>query len=266
MSHSDLMDVFGMYTPTELCIDKLCPSMQQYVKTCMQYTDAKPGFLLTAWLPFVAVNISNKAYMYNNSSKIYANIWSCIIGPSSVSRKSTSLTYASYTIKPHEAEMLNKPVKEYEQGTLVLNGTTLSKLMTYLSMNPGRVFLHHEISSWLNEMNKPYNAGYRQIITELFDGVNRTISNRDRTEKIVEPSLSIASATTEGWLFRYLTDSVDQMSGFMQRMLFYVVKNVDLNSLKLDNIDGRDLAVKLPEKNPTGFSVRLNQSGRTNVK
>ena len=156
--HKDLIALFGRRPSVVLEEGMLPPMFRRYLGLATSYTDARPGLLLTAWLPFCAVNLGNRVYMVSNSTRIYPNIWSCVIGPSSVSRKSTALRYAGYTVQPYEKALAEGSLDEYEQNTLILTGTTLSKLMSYLAINPSRLFVHNEIAAWLHEMQKSYNA------------------------------------------------------------------------------------------------------------
>jgi len=242
---TELIALFGKPRAAELDQSQLPDFLKRYLELASAYTDARPGLLLTAFLPFCAVNLGNRVHMFNNSMRIFPNIWSCVIGPSSVSRKTTALRYGGYTLEPHEAALREAALETYEERTLVLNGCTLSKLMSYLAANSTRLFVHNEISGWLHEMAKSFNAGYKQTITELFDGVDRAIANRERTERINRPALSIAAASTEGWLFRGLMDGTEQLGGFLQRMLFYVVRNVKLDEINLTTLAASDLEERL---------------------
>ena len=56
------------------------------------------------------------------------------------------------------------------------------------------------------------------------------------------PALSIAAASTEGWLYKNVIDASDQMSGFMQRMIYYVVKHIPFEEISLEHRDGNNLA------------------------
>lgn len=238
---SELVALFGKKRSEALDLDRLPPFLRDYARTAGRFTDARSGLLLTAWLPFIAVNIGNRAYMVNNSTRVYPNIWSCLIGPSSVSRKTTALRYAEYTLRPHEAALDIAPLDYYEAKTLILTGVTLSKLMSLLALSSTRLFVHNELSAWLAEMNKHFNQGYKQAITEIYDGVDKTVSNQTRTERIRKPAFSVATATTEAWLYKNIRDSGDQLGGFLQRFIFYVVRNVDLAEIDLNTRSGAEL-------------------------
>ncbi len=241
----ELLDLFGKPRPVPLKEDCLPPILREYLDLTRGCTDAKPGMLITAWLPFAAVNLGNRVYMLNKHTRIYPNIWSCLIGRSGVSRKTTSLQFAGYTTRPYERLLDELPGPEFEHKTLLMNGITLSKLFSYLADNPCRLFVHNEIGGWLAEMNKSYNASYKQTVTELYDGVDRTITNRERLERIRKPALSIAAATTEGWLYKNVGDSADQLSGFIQRFIYYNAGEIGIEDIDLNLGSEFDLADRL---------------------
>ncbi len=240
-----LLDLFGK--PRQLALDraKLPAFMNRYLDLVTAYTDALPGLLLTAWLPHLAVNLGNRVFMFNNAARIYPNIWATLIGPSSVSRKSTALRYAGYTIAPYQDALDHAPDDEFQQQTQILNNITLSMLLSYLAQNPNRLFVQNEISGWLADMGKTYNASFKQVITELFDGVDRSCVNRERTERIRRPALSIAAASTAEWMFRDLMSSADQLGGFLQRFIYFVVQDIDPATMNLDTVSAQDLEARL---------------------
>ncbi|MGC9362681.1 MAG: hypothetical protein ACP5F3_07120, partial [Candidatus Syntrophosphaera sp.] len=238
---TDLISLFGRKPAPKLDHYQLPEILSRYLELVTANTDARPGLLLTAFLPFCAVNLGNRAHMVSNSTRVYPNIWSCVVGPSSVSRKSTALRFAGYTLKPHEEALLDAPLDQFEQETLVLNGTTLSKLISYLAENPARLFVHNELATWLSDMQKNYNGGYRESVTGIFDNIDLVFANRERTERLRCPALSVAAASTEGWLYQNMARDADQLSGFLQRMLFYVVGNVSLAEIDLSTRIGEGL-------------------------
>ncbi len=245
LESEELLDLFGKPRPVPLKEEFLPPVVEEYLSLTKPCTDAKPGMLVTAWLPFAAVNLGNRVYMLNKHTRVYPNIWSCLIGRSGISRKSTALQFAGYTVQPHETALDDLPAAEYERQTQLMNAITLSKMLSYLAENPCRLFVHNEIGGWLAEMNKSYNASYKQTVTELYDGVNRTVSNRERFERVRKPALSIAAATTEGWLYKNVGDSADLLSGFLQRFLYYNAGEIELKDIDLSLGADFDLAEAL---------------------
>ena len=227
-----LLELFGKRPTTALDTRRLPDFMREYLDLAARGTDCRPGLLLTAWLPFCAVNLGNRAYIQVGSLKIYPNIWSCVIGPSSISRKTTAIRYAQLTIKPFEDELNKTDMQSYELLTPVLNGTTVSKLMSLLHINPCRLFVQNEFSGWLAEMQQSFNRSYKQSLTEIFDGVTRNYMNQERRELIVNPALSFVGASTQDWFFNAISGR-DQLAGFLQRILFCVVRKDDLDELEL---------------------------------
>jgi len=242
---NELLALFGRKPVPELDRASLPELFERYLELATANTDARPALLLTAFLPFCAVNLGNRVYMVSNANRVYPNIWSCVVGPSSVSRKSTALRYAAYTLRPHEQALRDAPLDQFEQESLVLNGTTLSKLISYLAANPARLFVHNELATWLSDMQKNYNGGYRESVTAIFDNIDLSFANRERTERLRCPALSVAAASTEGWLYQNLARDADQLSGFLQRMLFYVAGNVKLDEIDLTARVGEGLEDQL---------------------
>jgi len=237
-----LIDLFGKRKAVSLDAAKVPPILRDWLRLTTQSTDCNPGLLITALLPHLGVTLGNRVFMLSNSNRIYPNIWSCLIGPSSVSRKTTAINYAQYTLDFNERRLEGEPVDVYEQQTLLLTNVTLSKLYSLLALNGTRLFRHNELAGWLSEMNKHFNQGYKQAITELFDGVSKTVSTQERTERITNPALSIVTATTENWMYRHIRDSQDQMGGFLQRFIYFVVRDVNLEDIDLKTREGHNLA------------------------
>ncbi len=232
MMNNALLELFGKRPSVQLKLDNLPDFMRDYLELVAQGTDCRPGILLTAWLPYLAANLGNRVYAEIGSLRIYPNIWACVIGPSSISRKTTALRYAGLTVKPFQDELNHTDTASYEQLTLVLNGTTASKLLSLMHINPYRLFVHNEISGWLADMQQSYNKNFKQTLTEIYDGVTRNYINQERSELITDPALSVIGASTQDWFFSSISNR-DQLAGFLQRFLFCVVRKEDLTELEL---------------------------------
>ncbi|MDX9834602.1 MAG: DUF3987 domain-containing protein, partial [Desulfobulbus sp.] len=240
--NKSLLELFGKRRAVTLDAAKIPPILRDWLNLTTQSTDCNPGLLITAFLPHLGVTLGNRVFMLSNSNRIFPNIWSCLIGPSSVSRKTTAINYAQYSLDFNERRLEGEPVDVYEQETLLLTNVTLSKLHSLLALNGTRLFRHNELSGWLSEMNKHFNQGYKQAITELYDGVSKTVTTQERTERILNPALSIVTATTEAWMYRHIRDSQDQMGGFLQRFIYFVVRDVNLDDIDLKTREGHNLA------------------------
>jgi hypothetical protein len=241
----ELVELFGKPANVELDVQNLPPVLKDYLALTDSITDAQSGAKLTAFLPCIAGNIGNRVYMVNNSARVFPHIWSIIIGPSSISRKTTVIKLARQTLEPYEEAINDEEPAEYLKKTLVMTDVTMTKLLSMLSENPNRVFIQMEVSAWMRQMNRHWNAGMKQALTDLFDGVDKTIANMDRTERIRKPAFSIIAASTEGWFYQEMRDVADQQSGFLQRFLFCLVQNVSPEEIDLTYREGEETSPEL---------------------
>jgi hypothetical protein len=231
INYKDMMSLFGRVENVPVEVDRLPLFLQDYLALADRITDAQTGAKLTSILPVIAANIGNRVYMDNNGGRVFCNVWSVIIGPSTVSRKTTVLNLAKSTMQPFEESLEKLSNKEFERETIVLSNVTSAKLLSLMSQNPNRLFFHNEISAFLSEMSKLWNQGMKQKITEIFDGVSNSNMNMDRCERIKNPALSLLAASTEGWFYTQLSGKTEQLSGFMQRVLYCIISDIDIRKL-----------------------------------
>lgn len=231
---TELLALLGRKRSPELDPVMLPHIVREYLNVCSKITDARPGMLLTAWLPYLGVCIGNKIHMLSSCQRIYPNLWSCLIGPSSVSRKTTAIRLAELTMRKLTVLLEALSNEEFEAQTPILSNVTLSKLFSLLALNPVRLFVHHELSGWLGEMGKQFNTGYKQAITEIYDCVNKSVHTQTRTERIRKPAFNVVASTTEAWIYRHIRETADQLGGFLQRFLYCVIRDVNLDVISLD--------------------------------
>jgi hypothetical protein len=211
-------------TSIPLNLKALPQFLQDYVELAQNETDAIPGALITALLPYIAVNIGNKVSIRGNASKQYCSIWAVLAGPSSVSRKSTCLRLAASVLQKLNTEVsgIISP-HQREKRQLEINSVTDAKLFSLLSKNPNRLLVFDEFSSFLKSTNQSYNSSMKANMTSLYNGDSRTIANMERTDYIESPALSILGASTYGWIYESFESAVEQESGFLQRFIFCVI-------------------------------------------
>jgi hypothetical protein len=230
----ELLELFRRPDDVPLDRSQLPGFMNDYIEVVGRITDAREGAVLTAFLPVVAANIGNRVYMHNAGTRHFCNVWAAIIGPSTVSRKTTVINQAMKMLKPFKDSLKDLSPRERNEQDLELCRVTQARLYNLLSLNPNRLLLHMELSAWMLEMNKAYNAGMKQEITDMFDGKDRNIAKVEIDEHIRRPAFSIVGATTEDWFFKELRELADQRGGFLQRFIVCVIQNVDVNSLRLE--------------------------------
>jgi hypothetical protein len=230
----ELLELFRRPENVPLDLEQLPEVIRSYLELVGRITDAQDGAKLTAFLPVVAANIGNRCYMYNAGTKHFCNIWAAIIGPSTVSRKTTVINQAMKMLKPFKTGLLELSAKERNEQDIELSRVTQARMYNLLAINPNRLLLHMELSAWMQEMNKAYNAGMKQEITDMFDGKDRSIAKMEIDEYIRRPAFSIVGATTEDWFFRELREIADQRGGFLQRFIICIIQNIDVADLRFE--------------------------------
>ncbi len=232
----ELLELFGRPRNVPLERDRLPDFINEYLDLVGRITDARDGAKLTAFLPVAAANIGNRVYMYNAGTKHFCNVWAAIIGPSTVSRKTTVINQAMKMLKPFKDGLLELNAKARNEQDLELSRVTQARMYNLLAINPNRLLLHMELSAWMQEMNKAYNAGMKQEITDMFDGKDRSIAKMEIDEYIRRPAFSIVGATTEDWFFRELREVADQRGGFLQRFIICIIQDIDVKELRFDSM------------------------------
>ncbi|NLW18443.1 MAG: DUF3987 domain-containing protein [Candidatus Cloacimonetes bacterium] len=243
--YPELLELFGRPQNVELDRSKLPEEFLRYLDLVGEITDAQDGPKLTAMLPVVAANIGNRVHMYNAGTKHFCNIWAAIIGPSTVSRKTTVINQAMKMMKTFKDELAGIPAKERNERDIELSRVTQARLYNLLAINPNRLILQMELSAWMREMGKSYNAGMKQEITDMFDGKDRSIAKMEIDEHISKPAFSIVGATTEEWFFQELREVADQRGGFLQRFIICIIQNIELDELRLESVDSTNIDPEL---------------------
>jgi hypothetical protein len=241
----ELLELFRRPENVPLDLEQLPEVIRSYLELVGRITDAQDGAKLTAFLPVVAANIGNRCYMYNAGTKHFCNIWAAIIGPSTVSRKTTVINQAMKMLKPFKAGLLELSAKERNERDIELSRVTQARMYNLLAINPNRLLLHMELSAWMQEMNKAYNAGMKQEITDMFDGKDRSIAKMEIDEYIRRPAFSIVGATTEDWFFRELREIADQRGGFLQRFIICIIQNIDVAELRFEAMHSDEFDAEL---------------------
>lgn len=273
--HCYLLDDPAMQNPGDtsipLDVSTLPKFLKDYVALSALETDAIPGALITALLPYLAVNIGNKVYICGNASKQFCSIWAVLSGPSSVSRKSTCLRLAASILQRLNTEVsgISSP-HQREKRQLEINSVTDAKLFSLLSKNPNRLLVFDEFSSFLKSTNQSYNSSMKANLTSLYNGDSRTIANMERTDFIKNPALSILGASTYGWIYESFESAVEQESGFLQRFIFCVIgkdnKSFCSNQRDKQNISD-DLAsyddiLKVFRKIPESYELKMTDKAK----
>ena len=226
-----LVELFGQKQDVSLDTDKLPQELQEYISILDEITDSSAGAKLTAILPVIASAIGNRIAMKNAGATHYCNIWAVVIGPSSISRKSTVINQALKCLSFDQDGKEGESTQEQIDKRIVLNNVTKARMLELLDMDSNRLIAHTEFGAWMKEMQSNYNMGMKAELTDMFDGYDKTVTNKEVSYAIRKPAFSIVGGTTEEWYFSELKEAADQRGGFLQRLLVCMYRDIDIKNL-----------------------------------
>jgi len=193
--------------------DKVNPRgfIADYVAYAAELTDAPVEFHLGAGLTVLATACGSRVlYPGYGGRTCWPNLYTLLIAPSGLFRKSTAVLLAEELLSEVSAD-------------LILTGEqSREKFVALLREHPTMLYPISEFSAVLSIWNRDYAAGFREMITDLFD--NRKEYHRQTLKggkvTIVRPAINILAASTIEWLREKLTEG-DLRGGLMGRFICF---------------------------------------------
>lgn len=175
-------------------------------------TEAPRIFHLFTSLTVLGSVCGRKVWFQLGNQRLFPNLWVILVAPSSRYRKSTAICIGQSLLRSLDKDLVY-PLEFTQEAFLEL-----------LEKHPRGLFCWPEFGGALEQFNRSYMAGTKELLTNLFDCpplVDRLL----RKQKIVieDPCVSILSASTIDWLNTKLQEQ-DVMSGFLARFV-YVTTN-----------------------------------------
>ncbi|HVL66776.1 MAG TPA: DUF3987 domain-containing protein [Vicinamibacterales bacterium] len=144
--------------------------------------------------------------------RIVPNQFLCILGQSSLFRKSTMITIAQQLV-------------EFARPESVLpNEFTPEKLLELLQKSPVGFFAWKELTGYLARAGRDYMGGAKEVLMELYDcpsEYRREI--KSSSVRIEQPAISVFAASATAWLSEQLKGP-DLRSGFLNRFCFVLAE------------------------------------------
>jgi len=184
--------------------------LRSYLEYCADTTDAPHIFHLGVGVGILGAALGNNVRIPSWArQEIYANIWLVLIAPSGFMRKSASLRLGK--------RLLAQSVPK----ALLPDDWTPEKLATILQDNPAGLLTISEFTRILAMLERDYNLGSKEMLTELYDSPAEWVVERQKSSKriIENAAVSILGATTLDWL-EDRVKSKDLRGGFLARFLF----------------------------------------------
>lgn len=184
--------------------------LRSYVDYCADTTDAPHIFHLGVGVGILGAALGNNVRIPSWArQEIYPNIWLVLIAPSGFMRKSASLRLGK--------RLLSQSVPK----ALLPDDWTPEKLASILQDNPAGLLTISEFTRILAMLERDYNLGSKEMLTELYDSPAQWVVERQKARKriIENAAVSLLGATTLDWL-EDRVKSKDLRGGFLARFLF----------------------------------------------
>jgi len=184
--------------------------LRSYVDYCADSTDAPHIFHLGVGVGILGAALGNNVRVPSWArQEIYPNVWLVLIAPSGFMRKSASLRLGK--------RLLSQSVPK----ALLPDDWTPEKLASILQDNPAGLLTISEFTRILAMLERDYNLGSKEMLTELYDSPAQWVVERQKTKKriIENAAVSLLGATTSDWL-EDRVKSKDLRGGFLARFLF----------------------------------------------
>jgi len=185
--------------------------LQSAIEYATPLTEAVPHFHLSSALVTLSTVIGKNIFIQWGDKKLYPNLYVCLIGQSSISRKSTS------------ANIQKRLLREFNKNLLLPDQYSAEKLISSLQKSPTGTFYIDEFGGFLqNCSNKSYLAGTIELLTELYECppiFRRSLQSQEY--EVESPCLSILATSTLDWLMKNIQEK-DIRGGFFPRFLFFI--------------------------------------------
>lgn len=184
----------------------LLPMFLQYGSTC---TDANTSYHIAGALSILTQTAPMNLHV-NFGTPMYANLFSIVVGPSSVSRKSAAIAIARNLLDEALPGCVGE-VPGSEEG-----------LVESLREKPRQLICYSEFGSFLAKTEEGYLLPLKTRLNEAWDcsPLGRALAKR-RAGPVNNPRLTILAGSTPGYLERH-TEPTDWLDGFMARWLTFM--------------------------------------------
>jgi hypothetical protein len=182
--------------------------IDDYTNYCSETTDAPPEYHRYVAMSLIGSLLGKKVFFQLGDTEIYPNLWLILLAPSSLYRKSTSISLGCKIISNINRDIFYPPQFSQE------------KILEILNEKPSGIFVFYEFLTFMKMLDRDYMAGTKSMFTELFD-VPDYFSRKTKSVEvnIKKPCISILSATTVNWFLEAIQEQ-DMEGGFLPRFLY----------------------------------------------
>lgn len=192
--------------------------LSRYIALGEEISDAHPDYWYAGGLHTLSVLSKKNLYVKLRQGTIYPNLYICLLGKSSIDRKTT--------IVDKSEDLLNQ-VKSALLFSSVPTEFSPEAFIEHMHNNNHAHWIRDEAAGVLATMQKDYMAGFKDVLMRLYDCKPMYRKLRTSNKKSVQtefrvgdPFLNILWATTDT-AFAKNTDVNDTLTGFLARFLFH---------------------------------------------
>jgi len=228
--------------------------LDKYQEYATASTDAPSVYHKYIGAVMVGTVMGKRLWYQHGHQVLFPNLWVCLVGPSTWSKKSTSMLAAEYLISKVNRELIY-PAK-----------VTVEKLYSILANKASGVMQYGELHSLLSQFTRDYNAELKSTMTDLYDSppYRAYDSKGGGLVEVQYPAVSIMAGSTVDWLAE-AAKSKDICAGFYPRWLFVVAEGSDRpdmpNPPPRDEVKANALIQSLAECS-TNFKYERHESGQ----
>lgn len=238
---------------TETAVAEALPDehcfLRRYVEYAAEQTEAHIGFHLASGLAALAQAAPIDLHIPLFGSRLNANVYTMVVGPSRIGRKSTAVKIARDIIQGAQDWRDDKGRAVFRDVISSTPGSA-EALIDAFSDNPKQFLVYEEFGAFLQasagDSGTNSFAKIRTAMTDAYDGSSLGRSTvRQKKKNVQNPRLSILGAVNRDFLEGY-TSTIDWTAGFLARFFtiyvaddFYASGDVRRGTLKTGDMDAR---------------------------
>ena len=231
--------------------------LYNFIEYCNKITDAPDIFSYAAGLTAIAAILQKNVFMKWAGGKLYPNMYILLIMKSG-GRKSTVLRVVKQILEKFDTT----------DGSLIFPSDITPEAFYMIAQNrPYGSFFHGEFGGWLKSLERGYNKGLKEFITDVYDGFSqkKLIKGPNGTGqlfRIDEPAINILTASTISWISENIKET-DRQSGFMQRFtIFYAQQDKTEIALPINPAPPENLFNELKNMFNIKGEIKLSEEAR----
>ena len=228
------------------------PIMEDYTANISELTDAHPVIVYTTALASVGAQAQTRLVIQKGTYyvRLYPNIWALSVAESGT-YKTTALNYGAAPLVEREREVVGEILDysksmarlladgvEQDDPDMIIYRNKIEEAESRRRKLPdkssweacldridncgGGIWLLSEFGAWLSGLERSYNLGFKQTITELYD-VPDAYEESTRTHGsriLMKPFIAVSGVSTIEFLSGLLSKE-DASTGFLARFLLF---------------------------------------------